>query len=215
MARCRASWSCVVESDAATRGQQDALQIRGRQIRSRRRGSERGVAAMALVKLALTFAIVAWYRGDWVRARSSKARARVRRRARETRRRRARGIDPARAPLEWTVEDGTDTSAHGRLARERRAILERAKSARARASLGAGAARRMAEKLESSCAPRRDKRRFAGGAGRRRDERCDARRARRGAEGALAAAAERHALVRERVRQRRREVGDAASATPR
>ena len=171
---------------------------------------------MALVKLALVFVIVAWYRGDWVRAQ-------LRRHARAFGDALARfGVGvrgtefTARAPLEWTVEDGTDTSAHGRLARERRAILERAKRrAGAREDLGAGAARRMAEKLESSWARRRDKRRFAGGAGdgATRDVTLDALVAERRARST--AAAERHALVRERVRQRRREVGDAASATSR
>lgn len=170
---------------------------------------------MALVKLALTFAIVAWYRGDWVRA-QLRRHARVFGDALARLGVGARGIDPARAPLEWTVEDGTDTSAHGRLARERRAILERAKRrAGAREDLGAGAARRMAEKLESSWARRRDKRRFTGGAGdgATRDVTLDALVAERRARST--AAAERHALVRERVRQRRREVGDAASATSR
>ena len=169
---------------------------------------------MALMKLALTFAIVAWYRGDWVRA-QLRRHARVFGDALARLGVGARGIDPARAPLEWTVEDGTDTSAHGRLARERRAILEDAKRrAGAHGGLGAGAARRMAEKLEEGWARRRS-RRFAGGAGdgATRDVTLDALVAERRARST--AAAERHALVRERVRQRRREVGDAASATSR
>jgi len=173
---------------------------------------------MALMKLALTFAIVAWYRGDWLRA-QLRRHARVFGDALARLGVGVRGIDPARAPLEWTVEDGTDTSAHGRLARERRAILERAKRrAGTREDLGAGAARRMAEKLESSWARRRDKRRFAGGAGdgATRDafpeKTLDALVAERRAR--AAAAAERHADVRERVRQRRQKGRDAASTTP-
>jgi hypothetical protein len=116
------------------------------------------------------------------------------------------------------VEDGTDTSAHGRLARERRAILEDAKRrAGAHGGLGAGAARRMAEKLEEGWARRRS-RRFAGGAGdgATRDafpeKTLDALVAERRAR--AAAAAECHAEVRERVRQRRQKVRDAASTTP-
>ena len=172
---------------------------------------------MAIAKLAFVFAIVAWYRGDWVHAQ-------LRRHARvfgDALARLGVGVfrtDPARAPLEWTVEDGTDTSAHGRLARERRAILEDAKRrAGAHGGLGAGAARRMAEKLEEGWARRRS-RRFAGGAGdgATRDafpeKTLDALVAERRAR--AAAAAERHAEVRERVRQRRQKVRDAASTTP-
>ncbi len=173
---------------------------------------------MTLVKLALVFVIVAWYRGDWVRAQ-------LRRHARAFGDALARfGVGvrgtefTARAPLEWTVEDGTDTSARGRLAHERRAILEGAKRrAGARGGLGVGASS-TAEKLEDLWARRRS-RRFAGGAGdgTTRDafpeKALDALVAERRAR--AAAAAERHAQVRERVRQRRQKVGDAASAMPR
>ena len=169
---------------------------------------------MALVKLALTFAIVAWYRGDWVRA-QLRRHARVFGDALARLGVGARGIDPARAPLEWTVEDGTDTSAHGRLARERRAILERAKRrAGAREDLGAGAAGRMAEKLEVRCR-RRDKRRFAGGAGDGASERWTPRRARRGAEGALDGGGRAPRPGPRARAAETREVGDAASATSR
>ena len=158
---------------------------------------------MAIAKLAFVFAIVAWYRGDWLHA-QLRRHARVFGDALARLGVGVRGIDPARAPLEWTVEDGTDTSAHGRLARERRAILEDAKRrAGAHGGLGAGAARRMAEKLEEGWARRRS-RRFAGGATRDAfpEKTLDALVAERRAR--AAAAAERHAEVRERVRQRKR-----------
>ena len=174
---------------------------------------------MAIAKLAFVFAIVAWYRGDWVHA-QLRRHARVFGDALARLGVGVRGTDPARAPLEWTVEDGTDTSAHGRLARERRAILEDAKRrAGAHGGLGAGAARRMAEKLEEGWARRRS-RRFAGGAGdgATRDERAFPEKTVVAlvAEGRSrsAGAAERHADVRERVRQRRQKGRDAASTTP-
>ena len=169
---------------------------------------------MAIAKLAFVFAIVAWYRGDWLHA-QLRRHARVFGDALARLGVGVRGIVPARAPLEWTVEAGTDTSAHGRLARERRAILEDAKRrAGAHGGLGAGAARRMAEKLEEGWARRRS-RRFAGGATRDAfpEKTLDALVAERRAR--AAAAAERHAEVRERVRQRRQKVGDkSASTTP-
>ena len=146
---------------------------------------------MAIAKLAFVFAIVAWYRGDWVHA-QLRRHARVFGDALARLGVGVRGTDPARAPLEWTVEDGTDTSAHGRLARERRAILEDAKRrAGAHGGLGAGdGATRDAfpeKTLDALVAERRAR---------------------------AAAAAERHADVRERVRQRRQKGRDAASTTP-
>ena len=157
-----------------------------------------------------------------MRAQLPKARARVRRRAHETRRRRARDRPGARAArVDRGGRDGHvgAREAGARAARHPRAREEARGRARGprrgRARHMAGAVWRVRGRGGAT------KRRFAGGFGRRRDERCDARRARRGAEGALdgsgraprpgprARAAE---TTRGRGRTRRRLLAPAASA---